>query len=141
MAMHTFLMGDSTPMRVKLVLGDKTIPDITRAHDPPNWDRQDPHTETAQKGEETLGLRKAYVRKKPEGTGLEGSLLQHSQCSHHAREWAAPGRGWMKHHKVHTQTELHTHRLRAGKGAAGLVCPVPPAPDTRHARHCPSPGN
>ena len=50
MAMHTFLMGDSTPTRVKLVLGDKTIPDITRAHDPPNWDRQDPHTETAQKG-------------------------------------------------------------------------------------------
>lgn len=137
--MHTFLMGDSTPTRVKLVLGDETIPDVTRAHNTPNRDQQD--TETAQKGGETLGLRKAYVRKKPKDKGLEGSLLQHSQCSCHSREWAMPGGGWMEHPKVHTETELHTHRLRAGKGAAGLVCPVPPAPDTRHARHCPSPGN
>lgn len=36
MAMHTFLMGDSTPTRAKLVLGDKTIPDITRAHAQPS---------------------------------------------------------------------------------------------------------
>lgn len=61
--MHTLLMGDSTPTRVKLVLGDETIPDVTRAHNTPNQDQQD--TETAQKGGETLGLRKAYVRKKP----------------------------------------------------------------------------
>ena len=60
-------------------------------HNPPNRDRQD--TETAQKGEETLGLRKAYVRKKAEDTGLEGSLLQHSRCEHHATEWAIPRSG------------------------------------------------